>query len=865
MEKKDFVKYLGSGLIIFTFLIGCGGGGKSGGGGCCGVPGINVEVVSPTGAAGIDDNLNQTLAITVKVTNDSSNAGVTWTVEPAVKGGPTGTLSGQTALSVTFTPPTGVTAPVQVTVIATSVTDTTRSASIPIAIYPPLVAYTSSTYLGLTTAFLNTNYICIGSGDVQTACEVGVLGGPVDPGTGKSLPVTWSLGNTLLPLGLELAPAQTILNAPPPPAPQNSSAIAIIGTPIMSGIFPFSLTATDATGNSITQSFTINVAPGQLKVATPTVLEFVPNAPPIPPYAPYAPIQLQASGGVPPYSWSVATGFTIPSGLHLSSSGVISVDKSYSPPGNLGFAVQVMDSQAPVPAQGVFPSPGSNGSSPSLINIGISDADTPPAGLNNYPCDTVTADNALTPPGSIYAFALSGFDSNGPVTLSGSFTVLDNTGNLAGVEDIIHSSGPAQLAQPLTGSSISADYLSNHGCLTLATSSSIAQFRFVPTAQDPSGFYTEGRIIEFDDTTGTGTRGSGNFHMQSKPAFTTPTGTFAFRLSGWDADTKHLAMAGTATAQAGLLSSVSVDVNDGGSFSGPLTGGSGMIGAPDAATGRGTATFSAGTTTYNWIYYIVDANHLIFDTANGQPLITGEATSTSAGTFSQATLSNSHIFRFGGDVPGSPDVAVGVLHFDGLGAVSGTNYERSGGTATATTVSAQYVVDPTTGRFTFAGTGIPVVGYALGTSASGITGYIVGTGASAASGTVEFQTSSYPPGYQFGPILGQYGLGTDEMLDSQSTVMVGNEFPARNGQLGTSAPSLNYLYSSNLNGLTPFQEFDLFQYTWSADGSGTYGGNTYMVTNGSAKGAKFFYIDTSPLNAHPAVVVGQCWTNCQPN
>jgi hypothetical protein len=858
------VKYPGCGLIIVIFLIGCGGS-KSGGGDCCGVPGINVEVVSPTGAAGIDDNPNQTLAITVKVTNDSSNAGVTWTVEPAIKGGPTGTLSGQTALSVIFTPPTGVTAPVQVTVIATSVTDTTRSASIPIAIYPPLVAYTSSTYLGLTAAFLNTNYICIGSGDVQTACEVGVLGGPVDPGTGKSLPVTWSLGNTLLPLGLELAPAQTILNAPPPPAPQNSSAIAIIGTPIMSGIFPFSLTATDATGNSITQSFTINVAPAQLKVVTPTVLEFVPNAPPIPPYAPYAPMQLQASGGVPPYTWSVAPGFTLPSGLHLSSSGVISLDKSYTQPGNLGFAVQVIDSQTPVPAQGVFPSPGSNGTAPALINIAISDTDTPPAGLNNFPCDTVTADNALTPPGSIYAFVLSGFDSNGPVTLSGNLTVLDNNGNLAGVEDIIHSSGPVQLAQPLTGSSISADYLSNHGCLTLATSSSISQFRFVPTAQDQSGFYTEGRIIEFDDTTGTGTRGSGYFRIQNQPAFTTPTGTFAFRFSGWDASTKHFAMAGTVTAQAGLLSSISADVNDGGLFSGPLTGGSGTISAPDIATGRGTAALSVGTTTHDWIYYIVDANHLIFNSANGQPLITGEAASTSAGTFSQATLSNSHIFRFGGDVPGSPDVAVGVLHFDGLGAVSGTNYERSGGTATATTVSAQYVVDPTTGRFTFAGTGIPVVGYALATSASGTTGYIVGTGASAASGTMEFQTNSYPPGYQFGPILGQYGLGTDEMLDPQSTVVIGNEFPARNGQLGTSAPYVNYLYSSNLTGLTPFQEFDLFQYTWSADGSGTYGGNTYMVTNGSAKGSKFFYIDTSPLDAHPAVVVGQCWTNCQPN
>jgi Putative Ig domain len=866
MEKKNFVKYRGFVLVILIFLIGCGGGSKSGGGGgCCGVPGINVVVVSPTGAAAIDGNLGQTLAITVKVTSDSANAGVTWTVEPGIKGGPTGTLSAQQPLSVTFTPPTGVTSPIQVTVIATSVTDTTRSASIPIAIYPPLTAYTNSNYLGLTTAFLNSNYICIGGGDIQTACEVAVLGGPIDPGTGNSLPVAWSLGDTLLPPGLELAPAQTILQPPPPPAPQNSSAIAIIGTPTMSGIFTFSLTATDATGNSITQSFTINVAPAQLKVVTPTVMEFVPDAPPIAPYAPYAPIQLQASGGAPPYTWSVAPGFTLPSGIHLSSSGVISVDKSYTPPSNFGFAVQVVDSQTPVPAQGIFPSPGTNGTFPALINIRISDADTPPAGANNYPCASDTADNALTPPGSIYAFVLSGFDSNGPVTLSGSFTVVDNSGNLAGVEDIIHSSGPALLAQPLTGSSISADLLSNHGCLTLATSSSIAQFRFVPTAQDPSAVYTEGRIMEFDDPTGTGTRTSGYFRMQSKPAFSPPAGTFAFRFSGWDASTKHFAMAGTTTTQAGLLSSISADVNDGGLFSGALTGGSGTIGVPDAATGRGTATLSVGTTTYDWIYYIVDANHLIFNSANGQPLITGEATSTSAGTFSLATLSNSHIFRFGGDVPGSPDVAVGVLHFDGLGSVSGTDYERSGGTANVTTVSAQYVVDPTTGRFTFAGTGIPVVGYALGSSASGITGYLVGTGASAASGTVEFQTSSYPPGYQFGPILGQYGLGTDEMLDSQSTVTIGNEFPARNGQLDASAPQVNYLYSSNLTGLIPFQEFDLLHYTWSADGSGTYGGNTYMVTNGSAKGARFFYIDTSPLNAHPAVVVGQCWTNCQPN
>jgi Putative Ig domain len=811
------VKYLGCGLIILIFLIGCGGGSSKstgGGGGCCPVPGINVEVVSPTGAAAIDDNPNLTLAITVKVTNDSSNAGVTWTAEPAIKGGPTGTLSGQTALSVIFTPPTGITSPVQETVIATSVTDTTRSAAIPITIYPPLVAVTNSA--NLATAFLKTNYACIQQpitfGVTQIPCEVSVTGGLG--------PYTWSLGNSSLPFGLQLAPG----------ADQFST--EIIGTPTATGVSPFSLTATDATGNTTTMSLNINVAPSQLKVVTPTLMALVPGVP-------YTPVQLQASGGVPPHTWSLATGSAaLPSWLTLSPSGAIFGNPPANFSGNISFALQVMDSQTPVPAQAVFPAPvPANGT---VISLRPGDDEA------SHPCQSAnTSVQANTP----YAFVFTGFDANGPVTFSGSFTA-DASGHLTGVEDIIRSSG-AELAQPLTaGSSILFSDV-GRGCLTLSTSSSTAQFRVAPTTLTTA--FMDGRIAEFDDATGTGTRGTGHFRVQDSAAFATSVaGPFAFRFSGWDEATNHFAMAGTATAQAGLFTSVSADVNDGGSFSGGLTGGSGTIGAADTY-GRGIATLSAGATTYDLIYYMVDANHLIFNSAQvlsiGHALITGEATA-SAGPFSQATLSNSHIYRFGGYVPGSPDVGVGVLHFDGSAAVSGTAYERSGGTANTTTLSSQYAVDPTTGRFTFSGTGVPVVGYAV-PSASGITGYLVGTGASAASGTMEFQTNSYPPGYQFGPINGHYGLGTEEMLGPQSTVIAGNEQPGPNGSVSSDANS--YLDSSNVTGLIPFQEFDLFKYTWSADGSGTYGGNTFMVTNQS----KFFYIDVSPLNVHPAVIVGQ--------
>jgi hypothetical protein len=810
------VKYLSFSIILLVFLIGCGGTSGTGSGGCCGVPGINVEVVSPTGPAAIDDNPSLTLAITVQVTNDSSNAGVTWTLAPAVKGGQTGTLSNQQPLSVTYTPPPGVTSSVQVSITATSVTDPTRSVAIPVNIYPPLNTTTTSS--SLAAAFLNTNYTCIQqpigpAGVVQIPCSVAVTGGLA--------PYTWSLGNTFLPAGLQLAPG-------------TSASTEIVGTPTVTGVYPFTLTATDATGNTTTSALTINVAPAQLKVTTPTIMTLIPGVP-------YVPVQLQASGGVPPYTWSLAGGSlpvdpqTGKPAMSLSSTGVI----SGTPPANVTegqFAVQVQDSQGPVPAQAVFPAPSPAGTPAITLALGDAEVD----------CSVTTGSVQTNTP---YAFVFTGFDANGPVTLSGSFTA-DANGALTGVEDIIHSNG-AQLAQPLTaGSSIFVDDF-KRGCLALNTSASSSFFRFAITTQSTS--IVDARIVEFDDTNGLGTRGTGYFRMQDSTAFATPlAGSFAFRFSGWDAGTNHFAMAGTATSQTGLLTAVSVDVNDGGTFSGPLTG-SGTISAADA-NGRGTAELSAGTTNYDLIYYIVDANHLIFNSAqvvsNGHPLITGEA-AASAGPFSQATFNNSHIYRFGGAVPGSPDVGVGVLHFDGAGAASGTTYEKSGGTASATTISAQYSVDAASGRFTFSGTGVPVVGYAV-PSASGVTGYLVSTSASAASGTMEFQTNSYPPGYQSTPIDTEVGLATEEMLDPQSTVFAGVEDPTVNGGLNGTA-TLSYLDSSNLTGLFPFQEFTLFKFTWNPDGSGTWGGSTYMVTSQS----KFFYIDTSPLNGHPAVIVGQ--------
>jgi hypothetical protein len=813
------LKFLSLALTALLLAVGCGGSGSSPSSGGD-IPGVNIQVTSPVGPAAVDAGL--ALSITVTVMNDSGNAGVIWSVAPQHRGDPSGTLSDIKPDSVTYNPPSPdqVTAPVQMTVTATSVTDPTRAAAIAVSVYPELAITTHSS--DLATAFLNTDYTCIqlpiiADGVIQIPCQINAIGGLG--------PYTWSLENGVLPDGLLLVPA-----VPHPPATTSTS---IVGTPGTMGAYPSSITVTDSLGGTSSLALNVNVAPGQLKVVTPTVLTTMVGVP-------YSPIALQSSGGVPPYKWSVANGSgSLPPGMTLSPNGVIAGTPTSS--ASFSFAVRVTDSQSPIPAEAIFPAPAVAGSS-RIITLANSGLD---------PTCVVGAGNHLQV-GTPYAFVITGFDADGPVSMSGSFTS-DASGNLTGVQDTVRSSG-AEMSMPLTAGSLISFSAIGRGCLTLKTASSSEEFRVDPTTITPGGFFSDGRIIEFDDVDGSGTRATGLFRIQDPASFSVSslTGPYVFRFSGWNAAGGRFGIAGTGMSNNGVLTSVSADMNDAGAASGPLNGGSGALGAIDG-NGRGVASISIGSATYDLIFYVVDSEHVIFNSTapatTGHPLITGEATAGDPGPFSQATLIDSHIFRLAGHTPGSPDVGIGVLHFDGAGAVSGNFFERNGGTATATPLSAQYVVDPTTGRFTFSGTGVPAIGYAIPRT-TGTTAYLVGTGASATSGVMEFQTDSYPPGYQFAPIVGVYAFGVDEMLDPATSIFAGIETDNLNGGMQSSYIDTSVSFPP---GLIPAQAVNMFRYTFSPDGSGTYGGNTYMVTNSS----KVFYIDISPTNSHPAVVIGQ--------
>src|SRR5882724_7157076 len=178
----------------------------------------------------------------------------------------------------------------------------------------------------------------------------------------------------------------------------------IVGKPALSGIYPFSITVKDSLGGTSETPLTINVAPGQLSVVTPTLVTTAAGVP-------YSPVVLQAGGGVPPYNWSLAPGSgPMPSGLTLSAAGVISGTPTTN--ATFSFALRVTDSQSPVPAESTYPSPAPANSK--IITMAGSGLDP-----------TCLSGGNSVEAGTPYAFLLTGFDADGPVTISGSF-IADN-------------------------------------------------------------------------------------------------------------------------------------------------------------------------------------------------------------------------------------------------------------------------------------------------------------------------------------------------------------------------------------------------------------------------------------------------------
>jgi hypothetical protein len=108
----------------------------------------------------------------------------------------------------------------------------------------------------------------------------------------------------------------------------------ISGTPTNSGAFPFTFQAYDLDFNEVQGGFSITITSSTLQITTPTLSNAIAGVA-------YTD-QLQASGGTPPYAWTIAAGSQQPpSALKLSTNGLISGVPAVS--GTNSFIVRVTD------------------------------------------------------------------------------------------------------------------------------------------------------------------------------------------------------------------------------------------------------------------------------------------------------------------------------------------------------------------------------------------------------------------------------------------------------------------------------------------------------------------------------------------
>jgi hypothetical protein len=186
----------------------------------------------------------------------------------------------------------------------------------------------------------------------------------------------------------------------------------------------------------------------------------------------YPSTQLQATGGVPPYSWTLTSAAGTLDGLILNLDGTIT--GMPSAPGVFNaFTVQVSDSETPTPMTA-----------------------TTTAGQLSITVTNIFSGN--------YAFELSGFNAAGPYMIAGSFTA-DGVSKISGGFEDVDSiqNGPSNSA--FTGTfTLTSD---NRGQLVFGSLTGSPTYDF---SIDSTGAH--GRIVEFDAT---GVRGSGQIELQN--------------------------------------------------------------------------------------------------------------------------------------------------------------------------------------------------------------------------------------------------------------------------------------------------------------------------------------------------------------
>lgn len=756
-------------LLAAGFLAGCGGSGPSG----------LVIVVTPGTNQSVDQN--QSVPFTAFVANDTSNSGVTWSLTGThCASAACGTLTSNTSSSVTYNAPKSVGVLLNVILTATAVANTKNTSTLNISVSPaPTISTTS-----LPGAINGQNYsqqvvanggvaplfFSITSGSLPAGFHLdtnGLISGrsTSNGGTFNFTLLVTDQGNPPLtasqPYTITIAPASPLsilttslpnaaqgsqynfplaasggvppltwaisAGALPPGVSLNTSTGQLSGTPTVQNTFSFTVKVTDSAllpptqqPQTATQALSLTVgAPGSLAITTTSL-----------PQANTATLynqQLHVSGGVGPFTWNLTSGI-LPSGLSLNpSAGVISgVPTAVS---TNTFTVQVIDSEA-------TPQKAS-----ATLTIAIISS------VNN---------NALL--NGSYAFVFSGFNSSGPVVLSGIFAA-SGTGAIFGSEDS-NNNNPTGSTQnngpgPVQNTTIAGSYSlgsDGRGSLTVSSASITSTYQF---ALDGNG---NAQLIEADST---GTHGIGFLRKQTTTNFTPQnfSGNYAFQLTGADSSGKRDSLVGVFQADGtSLFKNGNADTNDAGTLGTNLSGVTGTFLLTQ--NGRGNASLTLPTpATLDFVFYMVSPSDVLFmgldPISATAPMTIGEALLQTEPSFNSASLNGSSVATATGlDTSGNASALAGLLAANGANGISSTTDTNDGGTVTSnSSASGSYSV-ASNGRVTTSGLGNQLaVLYLVAPNQA----FVIGQDSAASSGIVEPQTggpfsaASFTSYFTFGP------------------------------------------------------------------------------------------------------------------
>lgn len=793
-----FFLQLAAAAIVSGMMTGCGGSGSSGGGG------NNTQPISVAFAAQPPSSLvsSGTTSVTANVANDSASKGVNWTVTCGSSScgsfNPAQTASGG---ATTFTAPTAVPTGNTVTITATSVADSTKSASATITIGAAIsVTFAAQPPSSLVTAATTSITANVANDSANGGVKWTVTCGSSACGSFSSAQTASGTATTFTaPSAIPTGNTVTVTATSVTDSTKSASATITITAPLVIAVTfaaqpPSSLAPAgtiNITANVTNDSanagvkWTVTCSSSQCGSFNPTsTASGAATAFTAPPVTPTGSTITVTATSVTDTTKSASATITIlgqpitvsltpqpPTSLVANSTtGITAIVANDSVSGGVKWTVTCGSSACGSfnPAQTasgggtifLAPSAVPTGNTVKVTATSVSDA-TKSASATI----TITAVNGSPLSDGTYVYHLAGQDGNGQCFFAGAFTVA-NGSITGGEQDFTDSNVAYSNSLTATGSSISYATGGNIQ-VVLATANTNIGVNGVITLRGAKTSGTRVLVSEFD----TFATGSGSIDLQTSQA--APSGGYAFLIAGvgFDSSTPPQALATTLGGVLNIsgttisLTTSVFDVNFGGNNRSNRVFTAGSVSAPDSfgriSIGL-TPDPAIGLADFILTGYIIGPNQIQLIESqqdnlgfNLAGMALGQGSNT--GNFSAANLSGkTYVFGSGGvDGNGILNLA-GTFAFGANSALTGSMAVNDTSAVGVNTITGgSYTVDPK-GRVTITGVTLSPLTDTLAFQA-----YLDGNGNAMVMGADTVQVSAGPAYVQTTAtptLFGPYGL-----------------------------------------------------------------------------------------------------------